>query len=105
VTRTVTWNTVSGRVFRRCRLAVYHWHRMPLTGSRCDIRVKSYCGKTPTFCVFPVFSVAVMEKCCDDYGDLNKYFQSGFLALQDDGVSLASTAVDRKTMGSTVGEL
>jgi hypothetical protein len=31
-----------------------------------------------TFCVFPVFSVAVKEKCCDAYGDGNKYFQSGF---------------------------
>jgi hypothetical protein len=28
-------------------------------------------GKTPTFCVFPVFSVAVMEKCCDACGDGN----------------------------------
>jgi hypothetical protein len=62
-------------------------------------------GKTPTFCVFPVFSVAVMEKCCDADGDGNKYFQSHFLALQADGVSLASTVVDRKTMGYTVGEL
>jgi hypothetical protein len=78
---------------------------MPLTGSRWDIRLVSYSGKTPTFCVFPVFSVTVMEKCCDAYGDGNKYFQSCFLALQADGVSLASTAVDRKTMGSTVGEL
>jgi hypothetical protein len=38
----------------------------------------SYSEKTPTFCVFPVFSVAVMEKCCDACGDGNKYFQSGF---------------------------
>jgi hypothetical protein len=28
-------------------------------------------GKTPTFCVFLVFSVAVMEKCCDACGDGN----------------------------------
>jgi nitrate reductase NapE component len=26
-------------------------------------------GTKPTFCVFPVFSVAVMEKCCDACGD------------------------------------
>jgi hypothetical protein len=38
--------------------------------------------KTPTFCVFPVFSVAVMEKCCDACGDGEYYFRSGFSALQ-----------------------
>jgi hypothetical protein len=54
---------------------------------------------TPTFCVFPVFSVAVILKCCDAYGDGNRYFQVGFFrALQADGVSLASNVVDRKTM-------
>jgi hypothetical protein len=52
---------------------------MPLTGSRWDIRLVSNGGKTPTFCVFPVFSVAVILKCCDAYGDGNKYYQSGFL--------------------------
>jgi hypothetical protein len=61
-------------------------------------------GKTTTFCVFSVFSVVVMEKCCDGYGDGNKYFQSGFPTLQDDGVSGASTGVDRKSMGHTLGE-
>jgi hypothetical protein len=65
----------------------------------------SYSGKAPTFCVFPVFSVAVILKCCDADGDGNKYFQSSFLALQADSVSLASNVVDRKTMGYTVGEL
>jgi hypothetical protein len=30
------------------------------------------------FCVFPVFSVAVMEKCCDACGDGEYYFRSGF---------------------------
>jgi hypothetical protein len=42
--------------------------------------------KTPTFCVFPVFSVAVMEKCCDACGDGKYYFRSGFMALHGDGV-------------------
>jgi hypothetical protein len=36
-------------------------------------------GKTPTFCVSPVFSVAVMEKCCDAYGDEDYYLQPGCL--------------------------
>jgi hypothetical protein len=29
-----------------------------------------------TLCVFPVFSVAVMEKCCDACGDGEYYFRS-----------------------------
>jgi hypothetical protein len=33
-----------------------------------------------------------------------KYFQSGFPTLQDVGVSEASTGVDRKSMGHTLGE-
>jgi hypothetical protein len=49
--------------------------------------------------------MAVMEKCCDACGDGEYYFQSGFPALQGDGVSEASTAVDRKSKGHTVGEL
>jgi hypothetical protein len=60
-------------------------------------------GKTPTFCVFPVFSVAVMEKCCDACGDGNTISGRVF-GVQGDGVSGASTAVDRKSMGHTVGE-
>jgi hypothetical protein len=64
----------------------------------------SYSEKTSTFCVFPVFSVTVMEKCCDACGDGIKYVQLGFPTLQDDGVSGASTGVDRKSMGHTLGE-
>jgi hypothetical protein len=40
----------------------------------------------PTFCVFPVFSVADMEKCCDDCGDREYYFRSGFSASEGAGV-------------------
>jgi hypothetical protein len=65
----------------------------------------SYSGKTPTFCVFPVFSVAVMEKCCDACGDGEYYFRSSFSTLQGDSVSVTSTAVDGKSMGTRVGEL
>jgi hypothetical protein len=74
----------------------------------------SYSGKTPTLrcvtvegrrtlCVFPVFSVAVMEKCCDACGDGEYYFRSGFSTLQGDDVSEASTAVEGKSMRYTVG--
>jgi hypothetical protein len=40
---------------------VFQRHRMPLTGSRWDIRWLIGRRTKPTFCVFPVFSVAVME--------------------------------------------
>jgi hypothetical protein len=68
VTLTVTGNTISSRVVWRQIVSVYRRHRMSLTGSRWDIRWVSGRGKTPTFCVFPVFSVAVVEKCCDACG-------------------------------------
>jgi hypothetical protein len=55
--------------------------------------------KSPTFCAFPVFSVAVMEKCCDASGDGKYYFWSDFQTFQGDGVSEASIAVDRKSTG------
>jgi hypothetical protein len=61
-------------------------------------------NETPTFCVFPVFCVAVMEKCCDACGDGEYYFRSGFLASEGDSVSEASIAVDRKSMGHTVAD-
>jgi hypothetical protein len=94
VTLAVKGNTISGRRFRRFGVTVCQRQRLPLTGSRPDLRLVSYSGKTPTFCVFPVFSVAVMEKCCDACGDGEYYFRSRFSTLQGDGVSMASTAVD-----------
>jgi hypothetical protein len=90
VTLAVTGNTISGRVFRRQRVPVFQRHRLPLTGSRWDIRWLSSRGTKPTFCVFPVFSVAVMEKCCDACGDGEYYFRSGFSASEGAGVSVAS---------------
>jgi hypothetical protein len=104
VTLAVTGNTISGRDFRRQRVPVLQRHRMPLTGSRWDIRWLIGRGTTPTFCVFPVFSVAVMEKCCDACGDGEYYFRSGFSASEGAGVSEASIAVDRKSMGHTVAD-
>jgi hypothetical protein len=90
VTLAVTGNTISGRVIRRHRVSMFQRHRLPLTGSRWDIRWLIGRGKTPTFCVFPVFCVAVMEKCCDACGDGEYYFRSGFSASEGDGVSEAS---------------
>jgi hypothetical protein len=60
---------------------------------------------TPTFCVFPVLSVSVKKKCCDACGDEKYYLPSGISELQGDGVSVATTAVDRTSMGHANGEL
>jgi hypothetical protein len=73
----VTGSTVSCRVVQRQRVPLFKKHRLPLSGSRWDMGWLSGRGKTPTLCVFPVFSVAVMEKCCDAFGDVEYYFRSG----------------------------
>jgi hypothetical protein len=80
---------------------------MPCTRSRREIRLVSYRGKTPTFCVFPVFGVhmAVIEKCCDACCDVEYYFRSSFPASHGDGVSGACAVYDRKSTGHTLGEL
>jgi hypothetical protein len=78
---------------------------MPLTGNRWGKRWLSYSGRTPTFGVFFVISVAVREKSCDACGDGKYYFRLSFPALQGDGVSDASIAVDRISTGHTLGEL
>jgi hypothetical protein len=97
VTLAVTGNTISGRVFRRRMVTVLHWHRLLLTGCRRDIRLVSYTGRTPTFCVFPVFSVAVMEKCCDACGVGDYYFRSGLTSIQSGRISEASNAMHQKS--------
>jgi hypothetical protein len=48
---------------------VFEWRRSPLTGSRFEIRWLSGRGKTLTFFVIPVFSVAFIEKSCDVCGN------------------------------------
>jgi hypothetical protein len=75
---------------------------MLFTGSRWDIRWLSGRGKTPTLCVFPVFSVAVMEKRCDACGYVEYYLRSGCSASENADVRESSTAVSRKSMGHTV---
>jgi hypothetical protein len=65
VTLVVTGNTITGRVFRLHWVPEFERHRLPLTGSRCDIRSLIGRRTKPTFCVFSVFSMAAMEKGCD----------------------------------------
>jgi hypothetical protein len=60
---------------------VFWRHRLLLTGSRLDIRLVSFSGRTRTFCVFLVISVAVIEKCCDACGVGEYYLRSGFSAI------------------------
>jgi hypothetical protein len=103
VTLAVTGNTISGRVVRRQGVPVFEEHRLPLTGSRWDIRWLSGRGKTPTLCVFPVFSVAVMEKCCDACGDGECYFRSSCSASECAGISRASNAVRPEVDGTYGG--
>jgi hypothetical protein len=97
VTLAVTLNTISGPVFRRYMVTVFQEHRLFMTGSRRDLRWVSYSGWTPTFCVVPVFSVAVMEKCCDACGVGDYYFRSGLTSIQSGRISEASNAVHQKS--------
>jgi hypothetical protein len=76
VTLAVTGNTISGRDFRRYRVTVCQRQRLPLTEVDEIYGWLVTVERRLTFCVFPVFSVAVMEKCCDACGDGEYYFRS-----------------------------
>jgi hypothetical protein len=65
VTLAVTGNTISGRFFLFQRVPEFKGHGLPFAGSRWDIRSLIGRRTKPTFCVFSVLNVAVMEKCCD----------------------------------------
>jgi hypothetical protein len=83
-------------------------HRWPLTGERWDLRWDlrwlNGRGKTPTFFVFLVFRVVVIERCCDACGDGEYCFRSVCSALVDASVIEALIAVDRKSIGHSVAE-
>jgi hypothetical protein len=85
VTLVVTGNTISGRVLLFQRVPEFKRHRIPLTGSRCYIRWLIDRRTKPIFCVFAVFSVAVMERGCDAYRDGEYYFRSSFSASEGAG--------------------
>jgi hypothetical protein len=95
VTLAVTKVNISSRFIRRQRMLVFQGHRLPLTGNRWDIRWPIGRRTKPTFCVYPVFSVAVMEKSCDVCGDRGYIFRSVCSASCVAGVSEASTAVEQ----------
>jgi hypothetical protein len=86
VTLVFTVITISGRVFQHLRLPEFQRHRLPLTASRWDIRWLIGRRTKPTFCVFSVFSVAVMEKCCDACREREYYFRSVFSVSEGAGV-------------------
>jgi hypothetical protein len=104
VSLAVTGKTISGQDFRRERVQVFWMLRLPLIGCRWDIRLLIGRRTKPTSCVFPVFSVAVMEKCCDACVEYLYNFWSGCLASGDACFSGASIAVDGKSMGHTVAD-
>jgi hypothetical protein len=104
VTLALTGNTISCRVVWRRRMQVFEWFRMPWAGSLWDIRWLSGRGITLTLCVFPVVTVAVMEKFCDACGDGEYYFRSGCLPSKGTGFFGASIVSDRKSMRHTVAE-
>jgi hypothetical protein len=90
VTPAVMGLSIFGRVFCRQGVPVLQWHRSPLIGSRWGIRWLIVRRTKPTvcvfFCVFPVFSMAVMGKCCDAFSDGEYYIRSSFLASEGAGV-------------------
>jgi hypothetical protein len=104
VTLVLTGNTNSGRVFQRLKVPEFERHRLPLTGSRWDIRWLIGRRTKPTFCVFPVFSVAVIEKCCDGRLEGQHYLRSCLSPSESARVKGSSTAVARKSMGHTVDD-
>jgi hypothetical protein len=87
VTLAVTGNTIYWSVsIQHQRVPEIERHRLPLTGSRWDIRWLIGRRTKPTFCVSSVLNVAVMEKCCDACGYEEYYFRSGFSASLGAGV-------------------
>jgi hypothetical protein len=82
VTLAVNRNSIQSRVFRRQRILVFQRQRLPLTGSRWHLRWVIGRRTKPTFCVSPVFSMAVMAKCCNSCGDREYYFSSCFSASE-----------------------
>jgi hypothetical protein len=58
----------------------------------------------PTFYGFPVFSVAVMEKCCDACGDGEYYFRSVFPASEVPEFQRHRLLLTVKSMGHTVDD-
>jgi hypothetical protein len=86
VTLVITVISTYGRIFQQLRLPVLYWHRPSLTASRWDIRWLIGRRTKPTFCVFSVLNVEVMEKCCDACGYGEYYFRSSFSASLGAGV-------------------
>jgi hypothetical protein len=104
VTLAVTGNTISGRVFPFQGVPEFHSYRLLLTGSRCYKQWLTDRRTKPLFCVFPVFSVAVLERGCDACRDGEYYLRSVFSVSNGAGVSWASTAINRKSMRHTMGD-
>jgi hypothetical protein len=77
---------------------------LSLTESRSDIRWLIGRRSKPTFFLFSVLNVAVMEKCCDACGHGEYYFRSGIPALWGAVVREALIVVDRKSIGHKMAD-
>jgi hypothetical protein len=82
VTLPVTENTIFSRVFRLQRVPVFQGHRLPLKGSRWDIRWLIGRRTKQTFCAIPVFRMAVMAKWFDAFGDEKILFPVRFFTAR-----------------------
>jgi hypothetical protein len=86
VTLAVTEITNCGKVFLCRKMTVFERHRLPLTGSRWDIRWLIRRRAKPTFLVFPVCSMTIMGKYFDACSGVDYYFRSVFSASEGAGV-------------------
>jgi hypothetical protein len=86
VTLVVKGSIISGIVIWRHRVPEFKGHRLPLTASRWDIRWLIGRRTKPSFSVFSVLYVEVMEKCCDACGYGEYYFHLGFSETWGAGV-------------------
>jgi hypothetical protein len=78
VTLVVTENINCGQFFLFQRVPEFERHRLLLTESRCYIQWVIDRRTKPIFCVFPVYSVAVMDRGCDACRDAGVLFPIGF---------------------------
>jgi hypothetical protein len=90
VTLAVTGNTISGRVVRRQRVNLdIMVASIAVDRKSMGHTVGERWWKDADFLCIYVFSVAVMETCCDACGDEEYYFRSGCSASEGAGVSVA----------------
>jgi branched-subunit amino acid transport protein AzlD len=105
VTLAVTGNTISGQVFLFQRVPEFERHRLPLTGSRWDIRWLIGRRTKPTFCVICCYLALRLWKRVVTLavtGNTNSGQVFWFQRVPE--IQWALTAVDRKSIGHTMAD-